>query len=446
MSSKVELLAPAGDLMKLKYAFAYGADAVYAGVPRFSLRARENDFNPESLEEGVHYVHALNKKIYLTLNIFPHNRKIDSFINALQWMEDLRPDAIIVSDPGVIHLSQQYCSSVPVHLSTQANTVNWASVKFWYEQGVRRIILSRELSIEEISEIRNAVPDIELESFVHGAICVAYSGRCLLSNYFTHRDPNQGTCTHSCRWNYKVYGEKDFSEDTTYQMLDGNYFIEEKDRPGQLLPIDEDENGTYIMNSRDLCAIRILEQLKNAGVNSFKIEGRNKSVYYVSTVTGAYRKAIDNIESGLPFDENLEKEMFAVANRGYITGFLEKNPHQLGENLNESHSGNQTHQFSGIVQRIEPDNRSAVIAVRNRFEIGDEMEVLSPSGTEIFRIEKISSIGGESLDVAHGGGIDVIINVPAITDEYSLIRKPIPNENKYPAKTDYKNKPQRSQR
>ncbi len=194
-----------------------------------------------------------------------------------------------------------------------------------------------------------------------------------------------------------------------------------------MLPIDEDENGTYIMNSRDLCAIRILERLKNVGINSFKIEGRNKSVYYVSTVTGAYRKAIDNIESGRPFDENLEKEMFAVANRGYITGFLEKNPHHLGENLSESHSGNQTHQFSGIVQRIEPDKLSALIAVRNRFEVGDEMEVLSPSGTEIFRIERISSISGDSLDVAHGGGIDVIINVPEGIGDYSLIRRPINN-------------------
>jgi putative protease len=421
----IELLAPAGDLTKLKYAFAYGADAVYAGVPRFSLRARENDFTNESLEEAVNMVHKLNKKIYLTLNIFPHNRKIDSFTGTLKWMESLRPDAIILSDPGVIHLSKKLCPSIPIHLSTQANTVNWASVKFWYEQGIRRIILSRELSIEEISEIRNAVPEIELESFVHGAICVAYSGRCLLSNYFTHRDPNQGTCTHSCRWNYKVYRENDFSENKDYKTLEGNYFIEESDRPGQLLPIDEDENGTYIMNSRDLCAIRLLGQLKKAGVDSFKIEGRNKSLYYVSTVTSAYRKAIDDLALGVPFDEKLEEELFAVANRGYITGFLEKNPGQFGENNEDSHSGNQTHQFSGIVKRFDHETSSATVAVRNRFKIGDELEVFSPAGKEKFKIDKIISIKGESLDVAHGGGIDVIINVPKMADEYSIIRKPL---------------------
>ena len=425
MTKKVELLAPAGDLMKLKYAIAYGADAVYAGVPRFSLRARENDFNNESIEEAVRTAHQSDKKIYLTLNIFPHNRKIDSFIDALCWMEKLEPDAIIVSDPGMIYLSQKYCPSIPIHLSTQANTVNWASVKFWHEQGVHRIILSRELSIDEISEIKDKVPDIEIESFVHGAICVAYSGRCLLSNYFSHRDPNQGTCAHSCRWDYKIYSEDDFSDTDSYQELEGNYFIEEKDRPGQLLPIDEDENGTYIMNSRDLCAIHLLDRMKKAGIDSFKIEGRNKSIYYVSTITRAYRKAIDNLEAGLPFDENLEKEMFAVANRGYITGFLEKNPRQLGENFRFSHSGNQTHKFSAIVKKIDKDQGRARLAVRNRFEKGDKMEAFSPSGTIEFEVNEITSLEGEPLLVAHGGGKDVMINLPESADEYTLIRKPL---------------------
>jgi len=425
MNNRVELLAPAGDLMKLKYAIAYGADTVYAGVPRFSLRARENDFNNESLEEAVKIAHQADKKIYLTLNIFPHNRKIDSFIEALGWMEQLVPDAIIISDPGMVHLSQKYCPSIPIHLSTQANTVNWASVKFWYEQGVQRIIISRELSIEEISEIKEKVPEIEIEAFVHGAICVAYSGRCLLSNYFNHRDPNQGTCTHSCRWDYKIYGEHDISDAGDYQELEGIYFIEEKDRPGQLLPIDEDENGTYIMNSRDLCAIGILGKMREAGIDSFKIEGRNKSVYYVSTITRAYRQALDNLESGLPFDEKLEKEMFAVANRGYITGFLEKNPRQLGENFEVSHSGNQTHRFSGIVMNIDKDTNRATIAVRNRFEKGNKMEAISPSGTVEFEINEIFSPKGEALTVAHGGGTDVLINVPKEVDEYTLIRKPL---------------------
>jgi putative protease len=425
MNNKVELLAPAGDLMKLKYALAYGADAVYAGVPRFSLRARENDFNSDSIEEAVNISHQANKKIYLTLNIFPHNRKIDSFIESLRWMEKLAPDGVIVSDPGMIHLSQQYCPSIPIHLSTQANTVNWASVKFWYDQGVRRIILSRELSIEEISEIKNKVPDIEIETFVHGAICVAYSGRCLLSNYFTHRDPNQGTCSHSCRWDYKIYNESDMFDGGEYQELEGNYFIEEKDRPGQLLPVDEDENGTYIMNSRDLCAIGLLDRMKNAGIDSFKIEGRNKSVYYVSTITRAYRQAIDNIEAGQPFDDKLGREMFAVANRGYITGFLEKNPRQLGENFKVSHSGNQTHQFTAIVKNIDKIRGSARVTVRNRFEKGDKMEAFSPSETVEFVIKEITSPEGKPLSLAHGGGSDVLINIPKMADEYTLIRKPL---------------------
>ena len=421
----IELLAPAGDFDKLKYAFAYGADAVYAGVPRFSLRTRENEFNNRTIEEAVEIAHNLNKKIYLTLNIFPHNRKIDSFAETLKWMATLRPDAIIVSDPGVIAMSQTYCPAIPLHLSTQANTVNWASVKFWKSQGVRRIILSRELSIEEITEIRQRVPDIELESFVHGAICVSYSGRCLLSNYFTHRDPNQGTCANSCRWDYKIYGQKDFQPEQEYKTLQGNYFLEETDRPGQYLPIEEDAHGTYIMNSRDLCAISLLQKLKAAGVDSFKIEGRNKSVYYVSVITRAYRQAIDSIARGASFDKRLEHEMFAVANRGYITGFLERNPLNLGENTTSSHSGNQTHQFSAIVKEVNQETGSARVAVRNRFQTGDRMELMSPLETIPFMIENIVTLSGKAVDTAHGGGEDVWINIPARVDTFSLIRKPL---------------------
>lgn len=425
MTNKIELLSPAGDLMKLKYAFAYGADAVYAGVPRFSLRTKENDFNNQSIEEAISLSHRLNKKIYLTLNIFPHNRKIESFKETLIWMVDLNPDAIIVSDPGVILLCQKYCPSIPLHLSTQANTVNWCSVKFWQEQGVRRVILSRELSIEEIAEIKQNVPDIELESFVHGAICVAYSGRCLLSNYFMHRDPNQGTCTHSCRWEYKIYTDSDFAANKNNQDLKGNYYIEESERPGQFLPIDEDENGTYIMNSRDLCALPILRRMQEAGIDSFKIEGRNKSVYYVSIITRAYRKAMDDLYAGKSFDKNLESEMFSVANRGYITGFLERNPRELGENIEFSHSINQSHLFCAIVKEIDNKTHRALVAVRNRFEVGEKVEAVSPSETIQFTIEEIISTNGKPLQAAHGGGSDVYINIPDELNEYTLIRKPV---------------------
>ena len=434
MSKKIELLAPAGDIEKLRYAFVYGADAVYAGVPRFSLRARENDFDNSTVEEAVAICRKLKKKVYLTLNIFPHNRKLDSFRESLEWMANLKPDAIIVSDPGIIYLSQKYCPSIPLHLSTQANTVNWASVKFWQEQGVCRIILSRELSIDEISEIRQRVPDIELESFVHGAICVAYSGRCLLSNYFTHRDPNQGTCTYSCRWNYKIYSEEDFADDTDYKPLKGNYYFEESKRPGQLLPVDEDENGTYIMKSKDLCTIRILNRLAAAGIDSFKIEGRSKSIYYLSIITRAYRRAIDDLNSGKPLNEDLEREMFTVANRGYITGFLEKNPRQYGENFDSGKSDNQTYKFCAQIKSIDHKKGRAVISVRNRIEVGDAVEAVHPSGTIPFNIESISTLKGKLLNVAHGGGQDVILKVPADIDEYTLIRKQLINDDKISAK------------
>jgi putative protease len=425
MPEKIELLAPAGNLLKLNYAFAFGADAVYAGVPKFSLRARENEFDQASVEEAVAVARGIGKKIYLTLNIFPHNRKLESFISTLQWMESLKPDAIIVSDPGIIQLSRQYCPSVPLHLSTQANTVNWASVKFWQAQGIRRIILSREISVDEIREIRLQVPEIELESFVHGAICVAYSGRCLLSNYFTHRDPNQGTCTHSCRWDYKIYTQEDFVDNDNYQPLKGSYFLEESERPGEYLPIDEDENGTYIMNARDLCAIGILKRLAEAGVNSFKIEGRNKSIYYLGIITRAYRQAVDQMLAGRNFDVDLEKEMFAVANRGYTTGFLEKNPGHLGENFFSSQSSNQTYIFCANVRQIDQRKGRALITVRNRFETGDEVEAIYPGGQILFKIEKIWSEEGQPLSIAHGGGQDVWINIPAEADIYTLIRKKI---------------------
>jgi len=424
--NKIELLAPAGNFEKLEYAFAYGADAVYAGVPRFSLRARENDFNDQSIKEAVEYTHYKNKKIYLTLNIFPHNRKIEPFKKALSWMKELKPDAMILSDPGVILFAKEICPEIPIHLSTQANTVNWASVKFWKQQGVERIILSRELAIGEIGEVRAKVPGIELEAFVHGAICVAYSGRCLLSNYFNHRDPNQGTCTNSCRWKYNIYGKSD-NENNNYLPLEGKYFIEETERPGNLMLIDEDEHGTYIMNSKDLCAIHILDQMKSAGINSFKIEGRTRSVYYLSVITKAYRKAIDDLYSDKPFDEELHKEVYTVANRDYTTGFLEKNPLQNGENYERSHSDSQSHLFCGIVRQIDPKNNRIKIAVRNRFEKGSKMELISPNHSFEFEICGMFSDNGENIDTAHGGGQDVWITVPESVEDYALIRKPLKN-------------------
>jgi putative protease len=311
-----------------------------------------------------------------------------------------------------------------VHLSTQANTVNWACAKFWQQAGIARIILSRELSIKEISEIRAEVSDLELETFVHGAICVAYSGRCLLSNYFTYRDPNQGTCANSCRWEYKL-SQQDMDAVDQYPPLKGNYTIEEHDRPGELLPIDEDEHGTYIMNSKDLCAIGLLDKLINAGVNSFKIEGRTKSVYYLSIITRAYRHAIDDYYSGKSLDQKWKREVNAVANREYITGFLEKNPRHQGENYPNTHKNNQTHLFCGKVVKIEKSTGRILVSVRNRFEQGDELEVVSPDDQFSIRVDRIYSVTGEPLQVAHGGGENIYLDIPDLYNEYSIIRKPV---------------------
>jgi putative protease len=413
---RVELLAPAGNFEKLKYALAYGADAVYAGVPMFSLRVRDNDFSLKKLKESIEYTHNKDKKIYLTLNIYPHNRKIKSFISILKQMAGINPDGIILSDPGVILMAREYCPGIPIHLSTQANTVNWMSVKFWQNLGISRIILSRELSLKEIKEIRDMVDDIDLESFVHGAICIAYSGRCLLSNYFNHRDPNQGTCTNSCRWRYKVYKNNSPS-----------YYLEEGERPGILMPVAEDEFGTYILNSKDLCTIKILDKLITSGIDSFKIEGRTKSIYYLSIITRAYRLALDTIFNKKLIDTSLEHEMYAVANRGYMTGFLEKKPAGNGQNYASSQSENQTHLYCGKIYEFDSTRRIASISVRNPIKIGDTVELVSPPPAPVrnFKITAMYSMDTKKIESAHGGGKEIKILIPFNVPPFSLLRKSI---------------------
>ena len=313
-----ELLAPAGSPEKLNYAFAYGADAVYAGIPKFSLRARENPFKDATLKEAIERTHKLGKKIYITANILPPNRKIESFKKSLAYFAEAKPDAFIMADPGMIRFVLKEFPGVPVHLSVQTNTINWPSVELWHDLGVKRVILSRELSLIEIQEIHAQVPDMELESFVHGAICIAWSGRCLLSNYFNHRDANQGTCTNSCRWEYNIH--KDSVTDGPVcgeNDTKGNFYIEEVNRLGELMPIEEDEHGTYIMNSKDLRAIEFLKELVDAGVMSFKIEGRSKSIYYLALVTRSYRKAIDNLALGRGFGVQRIDELDKIATRGF---------------------------------------------------------------------------------------------------------------------------------
>ena len=309
---KPELLSPAGTLKNMRYAFAYGADAVYAGQPRYSLRVRNNEFNHENLQLGINEAHALGKKFYVVVNIAPHNTKLKTFIRDLKPVVEMGPDALIMSDPGLIMLVREHFPEMPIHLSVQANAVNWATVKFWQQMGLTRVILSRELSLEEIEEIRNQVPDMEIEIFVHGALCMAYSGRCLLSGYINKRDPNQGTCTNACRWEYNVQeGKEDDVGNIVHKYepipvqnveptlgigapTDKVFMIEEAQRPGEYMTAFEDEHGTYIMNSKDLRAIAHVERLTKMGVHSLKIEGRTKSFYYCARTAQVYRKAIDD--------------------------------------------------------------------------------------------------------------------------------------------------------
>lgn len=445
---KLELLFPAGNLEKLKYAIAYGADAVYAWVPMFSLRARENQFTWETLAEWVEYCHSRGKKIYFTANIYAHNMKIGPFMKAFEKMEALKPDAYIMSDPGLINLVRKNFPNAEIHLSVQANNTNWAQIEFWRDLGVKRIILSRELSLKEVKEIHEQVPDIELEFFVHGAICMAYSGRCLLSNYFSHRDPNQGTCSHSCRWEYKVF-KKDASPeelyDSTgrpedYEELTWEFYLEERERPGEMLPIDEDEYGTYIMNSRDICLLSYMQELADAGVVSFKVEWRSKTVNYIAWVGRAYRPALDAVEKNMEYDAMaLSKEVFAISNRGYTPGFLVGNP---GEKAIYFEKNKELHEeeMAGIIINYEwgmrndaiqvpeklksllAEGKIARIIVKNRIDVGDSLRMISPTQSIDFTLEKIYSLSWEAVKSAHGGHVDVYITVPEKPTEYALIR------------------------
>lgn len=434
---KPELLMPAGDMEKLKTAFQYGADAVYAGVPMFSLRAHEQMFNINSVKDAVEYTKSLGKKIYLTVNIFPHNYKLPALKNALRPLAELKPDAFIMADPGVIMLSKELAPEIPIHLSVQANNVNWASAKFWHKQGIERVILSREISLNEVKGIHEMNPGLELEFFVHGSICMAYSGRCLLSNYFSYRDANQGTCSHSCRLEYKVYKAESKNEITPeeagnrgYKRLDGDYYLEEVTRPGQFMNIDEDEHGSYIMNSRDNCLIEYLKDLKDAGVCSFKVEGRNKTIFYVATVAKIYRQAIDDMEAGKPFNPEYIKELAKTSNRGFIPGFLMANPREKAQEYEKNYS-HQTHEFVGVVRAIHEKEiqgrghrKLFEIEVKGRVDAPEQCEIISPAQSDGLKIEKMYTMDGHEIPTIHPGQKDhVLIELPEETPVGAMLRK-----------------------
>ena len=414
-----ELLAPAGSPEKLRYALAYGADAVYAGIPRYSLRARENPFTNTSLKEAIQEVRRQNKKIYLTANILPLNRKLKSFQQSLAEYAEAGVDAFIMSDPGMIHFVLKELPQIPVHLSVQANAMNSATARFWFDLGVRRIILSRELSLSEIQEIHQEVPELELEAFVHGSICIAYSGRCLLSNYFNHRDANQGTCTNSCRWEYNLY-QTDGSPATGDYSSDNSFYIEEQGRPGSLMPIEEDEHGTYIMNSKDLRAIEYLSDLRDAGTMSFKLEGRSKSIYYLGLATRAYRKAIDDLTEGKPFDPYLMTELSKTSNRGFTSAFLENRNNAETERFDSSQETNLPMIYAGAVKGEVSDGWMEV-DVKNRIEVGDELEYVSPHRQYRFTLDAMENPRGLPVSLAHGGNGVVRIKTNEPIEPFALL-------------------------
>lgn len=386
---KPELLLPAGSLNRLKTAFLYGADAVYAGMPGVCLRNKIS-FTLAEMKEGIDYAHQLGKKVYLTVNLFTHNRDIARVQEFVSHLKDLNPDGVIVADPGVFATIQAAVPDLPLHISTQANVCSWLTVQFWQKQGATLCVLGREVPLTEIKEIREKCPNIRLETFVHGALCVSYSGRCLLSNFMTGRSANKGNCAHSCRWKYKLYETQ--KREVPTADLEKRFYIEEETRPHELMQMDEDEHGTYIMNSRDLCWLPRLNDLLPIGIDSFKIEGRNKSEYYAAIAARAYRHAIDdwfdNPSAWRP--DTYMAELMTLQSRGYTVGFLDGNAGPEAHNYDVSASAGDW-RYAGLIQAHQPGR--VVMEVKHKIVRGMELELLAPG-----RFEPIRLIVGDFYD------------------------------------------------
>ncbi len=403
--NKPELLAPAGNLAKLKMAVIYGADAVYLAGKKFGLRAAADNFSLEEMQEGIKYAHQRGKKVYVTLNIIPHNSDFEGMAKYVEEINQLGIDAVIVSDLGVLSVVKEVAPELEIHISTQANITNWKAAEFWYQLGAKRVVLARELSFNEISTIRKQVPaDLELEAFIHGAMCISYSGRCLLSNYMTNRDANRGACAHPCRWNYSLVEEK---------------------RPGEYMPVYEDERGTFIYNSKDLCLIEHIPTLIESGISSLKIEGRVKSIYYVATVIKAYRDAIDayldNPEQ-YTFNPTLLDELLKVSHRPYTTGFYFNKP-TGDEQIYHTSSYIREYNIIGLVKAYDSKTGIATIEQRNRFGVGDEIEVLQPSKTFFAQIvEEMRNEKGEDIKIAPHAQMILKIPMKEPVVENSIVR------------------------
>lgn len=380
---RIELLAPAGDLEKLKTAIIYGADAVYFGGEMFSLRAGAGNLTIDEIKEAMDFIHEHNAKGYMTMNIYPHNEDIEPLRAYIERLKDIPIDAFIVSDPGVICLLKDIIPGVEIHLSTQANTTNYLTANYWASQGVTRIVTAREMSIKDIAVLRQKLPEnIEIESFVHGAMCISYSGRCLLSNFMTGRDANHGACTHPCRWKYALV---------------------EQQRPGEYYPIEEDSRGSYILNSRDLCMIDHIPELAEAGVMSFKIEGRMKSMYYVATIVSAYRAAIDSYLSdpeNYTYDDSYFRELCKASHREFTHGFYFNKPTDKDQNYLTS-DYTRDYSFVGLVKEEADSEGYTLVEQRNKFSVGDTIEIFGPR-TPFYEevIKEILNEDGESIESA----------------------------------------------
>lgn len=406
MRKKPELLAPAGNMEKMKMALLYGADAVYLGGQMFGLRAFGGNFTQEELKEAVDFAHALQKKVYVTVNIFPHNSDIDKLPDYLRYLASIKVDAILVADLGVFSMGRKLVPELPIHISTQANSTNWAAVNAWQELGAERVVLAREMSLKEIREIRKKC-SVELEMFIHGAMCISYSGRCLLSNYFTGRDSNRGSCAQPCRWKYALV---------------------EETRPGQYFPIMEDDRGSYIFNSKDMCLMPNLAEIIESGIDSLKIEGRMKSVHYAASVTKAYRMAIDsyfaNPERFSVKDEWLE-ELDKVSHRAYTTGFYYGNPTEKDQ-IYANSSYQQTSDFVGLVLDYDETTGWATVEQRNNMKVGQEIEIFQPKldGYRQILAEMVDDTG-VSIDVAPHPQQIVKIKMQQRVEPYAILRRDV---------------------
>ena len=403
---KIELLAPAGDIEKLKIAVDYGADAVYFGGEMFSLRAGAGNLTVEEIREGVAYAQERSVKCHMTLNIFAHNEDIEPLREYLYSIKDIPIDAFIVSDPGVICMVKKIIPDAELHLSTQANMTNYMTARFWYEQGIKRLVLARELTMNEIRQVRDMIPeDMEIEAFVHGAMCISYSGRCLLSNFMIDRDANRGQCAHPCRWKYKLVEEK---------------------RPGEYYPVEEDGRGTYILNSKDLCMLEHIPELVQAGISSVKIEGRMKSVFYVATIVSAYRRAIDAYykdPENYEYDPEWMRELKKASHREFTTGFYFDRPTNEDQNYQTS-AYTRDYSFIGMVKSYDSKTHMAVVEQRNKMVVGDEIEVFGP-GRDFFtqKLEVLLDEEKEPIEAAPHPQQIVHIRMDQPVAEKYILRK-----------------------